>query len=171
MWPHKNHGNLLKALKILRVLGAFDGRLVLTGIDHHTSAEVTAEIERLGLDDVVKVLGFLPYEELPYLYNLARAMVFPSLFEGFGIPLVEAMACGCPVVCSDRTSVPEVAGTVGVLFDPASPADIAEKILSVWNDEDRLSVLRQRGIARAREFTWEETAWKTLDVYRKAAGR
>jgi glycosyltransferase involved in cell wall biosynthesis len=169
MWPHKNHGNLLRALKMLRVLESFDGRLVLTG--HHASAEVTAEIRRLGLEDMVKILGRLPYEELPYIYNLARIMVFPSFFEGFGIPLVEAMACGCPVVCSERTSIPEVTGDAGVLFDPASPADIAEKILSVWNDGHSLAAMRQRGLARARDFTWEQTAWKTRDVYLKAEGK
>lgn len=171
MWPHKNHGNLLRALKMLRVLHSFDGRLVLTGITRHASVEVTEEIRRLGLDDMLQVLGCLQYEELPYLYNLARVMVFPSFFEGFGIPLVEAMACGCPVVCSERTSIPEVTGDAGVLFDPTSPADIAEAILSVWNDGHRLAEMRQRGLARARDFSWEQTAWKTRYVYLKAEGK
>jgi glycosyltransferase involved in cell wall biosynthesis len=117
----------------------------------------------------VKVLGDLPYEDLPCIYNMARLLVFPSLFEGFGIPLVEAMACGCPVVCSAVTSIPEVIGDAGLLFDPLSPMDIAEKILTVWNNPEVRTVMRDKGLARAKLFSWDETLRKTLDVYRKTA--
>ncbi len=169
LWPHKNHKNLLAALDILRERHRFDGRLVLTGIAMPGSAEVLAEIARLRLDDMVRVLGHVPAEELPYLYNLARVMVFPSLFEGFGIPLVEAMACGCPVVCSGSASIPEVAGDAGLICDPLSPGDMAEKIRSVWTNGEVLTGMREKGILRARTFTWHETARKTLGVYRRAA--
>ena len=87
-WPHKNHKTLFAALKILKERHRFDGMLVLTGVTMRAHNSVLAEIETLGLTDMVKVLGYLPYEELPYLYNLATILVFPSLFEGFGIPLV-----------------------------------------------------------------------------------
>lgn len=166
-WPHKNHKALLAALKIMIDRYAFDGELVLTGIAMQSHGDLLAEINRLGLGGVVKVLGYLPVGELPCLYNLARMLVFPSLFEGFGIPLVEAMACGCPVVCSNVTSLPEVVGDAGEMFDPRVPERIAETAWSVWSDEGKRREMRERGLARALLFNWEETARKTIEVYRK----
>jgi glycosyltransferase involved in cell wall biosynthesis len=127
------------------------------------------DIERLGLGERVRILGYLPYEELPFLYNLARLMVFPSLFEGFGIPLVEAMACGCPVVCSRAASISEVIGEAGVTFDPLSAEDMADKINSVWKDDGRISNMRARGRERAKIFDWETTARKTVATYERAS--
>lgn len=170
-WPHKNHRNLLAALRILKEQSSFDGDLVLTGIAMQAHSGLMAEIERLGLTDRVKVLGYLPYEDLPFLYNMTRLLVFPSLFEGFGIPLVEAMACGCPVVCSGVTSLPEVIGDAGVLFDPLSPADIAEKVLLVWKSPETRAGMKDKGLERAKLFNWDETARKTLAVYCKALER
>jgi glycosyltransferase involved in cell wall biosynthesis len=138
-WPHKNHKRLLAALKLMREQYAFDGTLVLTGIAMQSHSEIQTEISRLGLTDIVKILGYLPAAELPGLYNCARMMVFPSLFEGFGIPLVEAMACGCPVACSNTTSLPEVAGDAGVTFDPLDSEAMAASIWSAWNDEELLA--------------------------------
>jgi glycosyltransferase involved in cell wall biosynthesis len=169
-WPHKNHKALLAALKIMREQFSFDGVLVLTGIAMQAHNAICEEIDRLGLGEVVKVLGYVPADELPGLYNLARILVFPSLFEGFGIPLVEAMACGCPVACADATSLPEVIGDAGELFDPCSPEEMADKLWSLWNDEARLGLMRRRGVERANLFNWEQTARKTMDVYKKAAG-
>lgn len=166
-WPHKNHKNLLAAFRILKESHRFDGELLLTGIAMQAQDEIIAEIGRLGLSGSVRLLGYLPAGELPCLYNLARMLVFPSLFEGFGIPLVEAMACGCPVVCSTATSLPEVAGDAGALFDPRDPEQIAQTVWSVWNDDALRCGMRERGLARARLFTWEETARKTMEVYRK----
>ena len=129
--------------------------------------DIMREVARLGLDNMVKVLGYLPASVLPSLYNLARLMVFPSLFEGFGIPLVEAMACGCPVVSSNVTSIPEVIGTAGVMFDPLSPDEMAEKLWLVWNDDQKRKEMVVAGIERVKQFSWEDTARKTLQVYRK----
>jgi glycosyltransferase involved in cell wall biosynthesis len=168
-WPHKNHRTLLAALQLLHERHGFNGELVLTGIAMHSHNEILGEIERRGLKDKVKVLGYLPYEDLPYLYKLARIMVFPSLFEGFGIPLVEAMACGCPVVCSDVTSMPEVVGEAAVTFDPNSWEEMADKIWRVWDDDSQIEKMRECGLARADLFSWEKTARQTLDVYRHAA--
>jgi glycosyltransferase involved in cell wall biosynthesis len=170
-WPHKNHRNLLAALRILKESHGFDGELLLTGIAMQSHAEITAEIARLGLTGQVRLLGYLPAGELPLFYNLARMLIFPSLFEGFGIPLVEAMACGCPVACSATTSLPEVAGNAGVLFDPLAPEQIAEAVRSVWSDETQRSAMRKRGLERALLFTWDETARKTIEVYRKTGSR
>lgn len=169
-WPHKNHKNLLAALQILTGELGFDGELVLTGVAMNSHADLLKEVARLGLSDRVKMLGYLDYAELPYLYNLATMMVFPSFFEGFGIPLVEAMACGCPIACSNTTSLPEIVGEAGLLFDPASPRDIAQKIWQAWSDEDKRRSMASAGVKRARLFEWETTARRTLEVYGKAAG-
>jgi glycosyltransferase involved in cell wall biosynthesis len=169
-WPHKNHKNLFAALKILRDERRFDGQLVLTGVAMRSHGEILAELARLDLTASVKVLGYLDYAELPYIYNLATMLVFPSFFEGFGIPLVEAMACGCPVVCSNTTSLPEIVGEAGLLFDPGSPRDIAEKIWQVWTDDALRSRMKTAGLGRIALFDWQETARKTLEVYREAAG-
>jgi glycosyltransferase involved in cell wall biosynthesis len=166
-WPHKNHKTLLHALKILKEKYRFEGLLVLSGMSQQTHAEIHRSIDALGLQDAVRILGYLPFEELPYLYNLARLLVFPSLFEGFGIPLVEAMACGCPVVCSDVTSIPEVVGGVGVLFNPESSEDIADKLAKVWWDNDLIEQLRAAGLERAKLFSGEKTALKTVQTYKK----
>ncbi len=167
-WPHKNHKMLLAAVGLLKEKYLFDGQLVLTGIAKKSNDEILQEITRLKLDDTVKILGYIPYEDLPYLYNMARLLVFPSLFEGFGIPLVEAMACGCPIVCSNATSIPEVVGDAGVIFDPFSPEDMAEKIWQLWNDDVKLQDMRIRGMERAKLFSWDNTARQTIEVYRKA---
>ncbi|MEJ2700142.1 MAG: glycosyltransferase family 1 protein, partial [Desulfuromonadales bacterium] len=169
-WPHKNHRRLLGALRILVDRYRFDGQLVLTGISMKSHGDILKEIERLDLGEQVKILGYLPYAELPYLYNLARLLVFPSLFEGFGLPLVEAMACGCPVVCSDVTAIPEVIGKAGLLFDPTAEEDIAAKIWSAWNDEELRKRLVALGFQRAGLFRWEKAALQTIEVYKKALG-
>src|SRR3990172_9021479 len=152
-WPHKNHRRLFAALGLLKARGDFDGELVLAGIDKEGHAGILDEIERLGLAKDVKVLGYLPGRELPSLYNLAAMLVFPTLFEGFGIPLVEAMACGCPVGCSTATSIPEVVGDAGVFFDPSSSDDMAEKIRSVWGSPDKADRMRAAGFERVKSFT------------------
>jgi glycosyltransferase involved in cell wall biosynthesis len=169
-WPHKNHKRLLEALKLLHEQYAFDGLLVLTGIPMQAHDDIAGEISRLGLGDKVRVLGYLPAHELPYLYNAARMMVFPSLFEGFGIPLVEAMACGCPIACANATSLPEVVGAAGELFEPLSVASIAEAVWSVWSDTTKQAAMRAQGFEQVRLFNWDETALKTMAVYRQAAG-
>jgi glycosyltransferase involved in cell wall biosynthesis len=167
-WPHKNHRKLFAALKIMKDLHRFDGQLVLSGIVKQAHGEILTEIQRLNLEKEVRVLGFLPEADLPWLFNSARLLVFPSLFEGFGIPLVEAMACGCPIVCSNVTSIPEVVGDAGVFFDPSIAEDIAEKIWMLWTDDAMRQEMAKIGLRRAKMFNWEETAKKTVEVYEKA---
>jgi len=170
-WPHKNHHNLMAALKILIVEHGFEGDLLFTGIAKQPHDQILEDIKHLGLASRIKVLGYIASDELPYLYNLARLLVFPSLFEGFGIPLVEAMACGCPVVCSNTTCLPEVIGDAGELIDPLSPEDMAEKIRMVWSDDAKREFMRQRGFERIKLFTWERTASETIQVYSQAGVR
>jgi glycosyltransferase involved in cell wall biosynthesis len=166
-WPHKNHLRLLEAVRILIESGSFDGILLLAGARQSAHGELIEAVARLGLTSRVRWLGYLPKEDLPQLYNLARIMVFPSLFEGFGLPVVEAMASGCPVVCSRSTSLPEVGGDAVIYFDPWSKEDIAEKISRVWNDPALWHELKLRGMAQSAKFCWRETAKKTLQVYRE----
>ncbi|BCS51979.1 glycosyltransferase family 1 protein [Geobacter sp. SVR] len=166
-WPHKNHALLLDALRLLIDRWGFDGILVLSGISMQQDSAILERIRTLALENYVKILGYLPYSELPYFYNAARLMVFPSLFEGFGIPLVEAMACGCPVVAADCTSIPEVVGSAGRLFDPGSAEALAENIWSLWNNDTELQAMSEKGLQRAACFTWRETALATLQAYRK----
>jgi len=170
-WPHKNHKRLLAALKLMQEKYGFDGQLVLSGIAMQANDAVLQEIGRLGLRDAVTVLGYLPQEDLPYLYNLARLMVFPSLFEGFGIPLVEAMACGCPVACSNAASIPEVVGPAATTFDPGSVEDMAHKIWTLWSDETARQASIARGLQRVKLFSWGNMARQTVRVYEKAVAR
>jgi glycosyltransferase involved in cell wall biosynthesis len=169
-WPHKNHKRLLASLKIMKDRYGFDGQLVLSGIAMQANDEVLEEIGRLGLHDDVVVLGYLPHEDLPCLYNLARLMVFPSLYEGFGIPLVEAMASGCPVTCSNVTSIPEVVGDAALTFDPASVEDMAEQTWTLWSSDSLRQDLKTKGLERAKLFNWDTMARQTIRVYEKALG-
>ena len=164
-WPHKNHINLVRAYKIMKERFRLEDKLVFTGIKKQNHSAVAKEIERLGLKEDIIHIGYLPYEDLPLLYNAASLLVFPSLFEGFGIPVVEAMAVGLPVACSNATSLPEVVGDAAILFDPEDPEDMAERVAALLNDEVLKNTLVQKGFARASIFTWEQTALKTKKVY------
>jgi glycosyltransferase involved in cell wall biosynthesis len=154
-WPHKNHTRLFEAFAILRKHDP-KLRLVLTG----------GGLERLGqLPDGVERWGEIPLEELASLYRRAACLVFPSLYEGFGLPPLEAMACGCPVAASNVTAIPEVCGGAAVLFDPYDATSIADAVLEA---DARAGELRAKGFARASEFTWEDSARSHDDVYQAA---
>jgi glycosyltransferase involved in cell wall biosynthesis len=169
-WAHKNHKRLLAAFKLLKENYRFDGQLVLSGIAMKANDEVLGEIDKLGLRNDVIVLSYLPYDHLPCLYNLAKMMVFPSLSEGFGIPLLEAMACGCPVACSNVTSIPEVVGEAAVTFDPFSVEEIAEKIWRLWSNDALREDMRTKGLERVKLFNWGAMARQTIGVYEKTLG-
>ncbi|MBM2826407.1 MAG: glycosyl transferase group 1, partial [Dehalococcoidia bacterium] len=121
----------------------------------------------LGVEDKIAFLGEVPEEELPLFYNTADVLALPSIYEGFGFPALEAMACGTPVVASNRTSVPEVVGDGGILIDPTKPEEWAEQISRVLSDTALAQGLKERAIKRAAQFTWEKTAEETLEVYRR----
>ncbi len=150
-WPHKNHARLFEAFREVRA--EHPGlRLLLTGAGHDATE----------LPDGVEVRGTVPVEELVGLYRRAAALVFPSLYEGFGLPPVEAMACGCPVAASSAGSLPEVCGDAAVLFDPTEPEAIADGIREALRRSGELSAA---GPARAARFTWDATARAHDDVY------
>ena len=167
----KNLGTLLRAYAALRAQGRPELSLVIGGkVDHGVEDLVRGLRESRGSSRVHWV-GLIPDADLPAFYAAATCFVYPSLFEGFGLPLLEAMACGCPVVSSDRAACPEVVGTAGLLVDPEDVAAIAEAIARVLDDEALRADLRDRGLARSRLFTWDESARRTLGALREAAGR
>jgi len=106
-------------------------------------------------------------EDISEEYNKAGIFVFPSLYEGFGFPVLEAMACGCPVICSNNTSIPELAGDAALYCDPTSEQDIAEKIVKMMKDKKMQAMFRKRGLAQAKKFTWEKCAEETVKAYTK----
>ncbi|MEX2156138.1 MAG: glycosyltransferase family 1 protein [Gemmatimonadales bacterium] len=168
--PRKNLPRLLEALGHVRSQaggrgGASTLALVHAGPEGWRPEEVTRAVAALGLGDAVRFLGYVPVEDLRVLYGLARVLAYPSLWEGFGMPVLEAMACGCPVVTSNVSSLPEVAGDAAVLVDPGSTEDLARGIAAVWCDEGRRGRLIAQGLVRAREFTWTRAARETAAVY------
>lgn len=112
----------------------------------------------------IKTCGYIEREDRPYVYNLASLFVYPSFFEGFGLPVLEAMACGTPVITSNNSSIPEVAGDAAILIDPNRPSEIAETMRAVLLDENLYNILKERGIAQAKKFSWEKCAKKTLTI-------
>lgn len=166
-WPHKNHVRLLEAIKILKDQHKEKVDLILTGSKKQNQRTIMQKINDLGLQKQVRFLGFVSYSDMPALYNLARLLVFPSLFEGFGIPIVEAMACGLPVVASNATCLPEVGGDAISYCDPEDPNDIAKKILQAYRDEDLREKLIAKGLERAKLFSWKGAAQRTLNLYIK----
>ncbi|ROS29133.1 glycosyltransferase involved in cell wall biosynthesis [Rathayibacter sp. PhB127] len=150
-WPHKNHARLFEAMRLLRAEG-HDLRLVLTGGD----------LEKLGpLPDFVEWRGHVGTEELAELYRRAAVLAFPSLYEGFGFPPIEAMASGCPVAAADSGSLPEICGDAAVLVDPLEPRSIADGILEAI---ERSAELGAKGVARAARFSWERCREEHLAV-------
>ncbi len=166
--PHKNLVALLGALA--RMEESSRPVLVLPGYTTWHEAELRERAEALGVASDVRFLGWLSGEELEGLWSLAEMFVYPSLYEGFGLPVLEAMARGVPVACSNVSSLPEVAGEAALLFDPRDEAAIAASISRLLSDRGEAERLRAAGLGRAREFSWERTARLTLDSYRRALG-
>jgi glycosyltransferase involved in cell wall biosynthesis len=164
-WPHKNHARLLQALALVRDRKALAIPLVLTGFPETAHAEVRDWLRKLDLERQVLWLGWLTNQELVYTYQKAQALIFPSLHEGFGLPIVEAMACGCPVACSNTTSCSEVAGEAAVTFDPENAEEIAARIEMIWTDDKVRQELVAKGLERSRLFSCERMAEETLAVF------
>jgi glycosyltransferase involved in cell wall biosynthesis len=176
--PRKNLTGLIEAYALMRASsragfytcqGAGDRelKLVIAGGKGWLYDEIFARVEELGLSGQVIFPGFIADEDLPALYNLAELFVFPSLYEGFGLPPLEAMACGTPVVTSDRPSLPEVVGEAGLMVEATDSQALAEAMERVLTDEDLRREMREKGLKQAAKFTWEEAAGKLLDVYKR----
>jgi glycosyltransferase involved in cell wall biosynthesis len=159
--PYKNLGRILSALTQLPkdyqlwIVGPYDERYI---------PSLMAQAEELGIADQVKVLDYVPYADLPKLINQAIALLFPSLWEGFGFPVLEAMACGTPVVTSNLASMPEVAGDAALLVNPYSVEELASAMQRMVREEGVRSHLRQLGLARASQFSWKQTGSQTAEV-------
>jgi glycosyltransferase involved in cell wall biosynthesis len=161
LWPHKNHERLLRAYARA---GVGEMNLVLTGQTYGRPLP--------GAPDArIRHLGHVPFEQLPTLYRRATAMVFPSLFEGFGMPLVEAMASGCPVAASARGAIAETCADAALLFDPEDEEAMAGAIRRVIEDRELRERLRADGLRRAAGFRWQDVAARHVEVYRRARNR
>ncbi len=159
--PHKNLPRLIRAYGRKKR----DFRLVLAGLRGFHAESIERQIEEMGLRDSVQITGWVPREELYSLYERARAFVYPSMFEGFGMPVLEAMAAGIPVACSDIPPLREVAGDAALYFDPLNEDAIAASIERVMSDPHLRDRLAQAGRERARPFTWERCAEQTRQVF------
>ena len=168
--PHKNHGTLIRAFA--RIAGSWpDLKLVLTGAPGRSDADVAAEIERQGMGEAVLRLGRVPRELLDALIARAIAVVYPSEYEGFGLPLAEAMAAGCPVIASDLPVIREVVGEAGVLVGPGDTDGWADAMSRLLDDDALRNRLASAGRERAARFTPAEASRRLSEAYRFAAGR
>jgi glycosyltransferase involved in cell wall biosynthesis len=165
--PHKNLLALIEALA--RIPPERRPLLVLPGYPTEHEAQLRERARSLGLQGDVRFLGWLAGEEFEGLWQVAEAFLYPSLYEGFGLPVLEAMARGVPVACSNASSLPEVAGEAALMFDPRDQAAIAASIERLLADRREADRLRARGLERAREFTWARTARTTLDSYARTS--
>jgi alpha-1,3-rhamnosyl/mannosyltransferase len=165
--PRKNLGRLLDA--VIRA-GADVGPLVLAGADGWGTDELRPRIAELARQGRVRPLGYVPEALRPPLLSGARVFVYPSLYEGFGLPPLEAMASGTPVITSNVSALPETVGEAALLIDPLDVDALAGAIRRLWDDATLRGELRVRGLMRARDFSWERTARLTLDAYVVAMG-
>jgi glycosyltransferase involved in cell wall biosynthesis len=157
--PRKNYERLIRAFRQLWTAPeGHSHRLVVAGGNGWLYESIFDSVQELGLDQGVLFPGFVDDADLPALYTLADLFVFPSLYEGFGLPVLEAMACGTPVVCSDASSLPEVAGDAALLVDPLDVEGWTQAMGQALNDEELRRRLVARGLAQARRFTWERAA-------------
>jgi glycosyltransferase involved in cell wall biosynthesis len=164
--PRKNLGRLLRAWKMLVDAGLTDGRrLAIAGGRRGRRDDLMSQI---GLREHVLVLGYVPHEDVPALYSAADVFVFPSLYEGFGLPPLEAMACGTPVACSTAASLPEAAGDAAAFFDPLDVTGMAVTLGAVVRDQELRAALSARGRRHAALFTWEACARATVAAYEDA---
>lgn len=163
--PYKNLGNLLRAFKRARERVASPLRLVIAGAEDPRYPEAGRVCRELGLLDCVSWTGYLTHEELLDYYQRADLLVHPSRYEGFGLQIIEAMACGTPVVCSKAASLPEVAGDAARLLAPDDVEGFASAIVEIVGDTERAKALSQKGLSQAATFSWQKAAKETLDIY------
>jgi glycosyltransferase involved in cell wall biosynthesis len=162
--PRKNFVRLIEAYSLL-VTRHSSLQLVIAGGKGWLYEEIFATVERLGLEKKVVFPGFVADEDLPALYNLAELFVFPSLYEGFGLPPLEAMACGTPVITSDASSLPEVVGEAGLMVEATDVEGLTQAMQRVLEDSALRERMIAKGMKQAKKFTWEQAAAKLLSLY------
>jgi len=169
--PRKNLARLIEAFAAVARNPGVTAKLVLVGKAKGEGGSLARLVEQHGLRDRVIFTGFVAEEQLVLLYNRAAVFVYPSLYEGFGLPPLEAMACGCPVIASNVTAMPEVLGDAALLFDPTSTAGVRDAILGVLGADERARDLRSRGLRQVARYSWAKAAEQTRAVYGAAVGR
>jgi glycosyltransferase involved in cell wall biosynthesis len=169
--PRKNHVGLIRAFeRVMKARPQLPHRLILVGKETWYSPEVRRLAAESEFRDRIDFIGWVPDEDLRYFYSGCDLMVFPSFYEGFGLPIIEAMACARAVACSNRSAMPEVADGAAILFDPSSVDEIARAIQDVLIHSELRLRMERLGMQRASRFTWSSSAQKTLDVYYEVAG-
>jgi glycosyltransferase involved in cell wall biosynthesis len=164
--------NLTGLLRVFaRVAAQIEHKLVIVGALGHTSRKIFSLVSAMGLNNAVQIVGFVPDEDLRVFYRSADMFLYLSLAEGFGMTPLEAMACGCPVICSKLTSLPEVVGDAGILVDPCQEEDVVEQTQRLLADSNLQSELRKRGPERAKTFSWKQAAECIHAALEEAAGR
>jgi glycosyltransferase involved in cell wall biosynthesis len=163
--PHKNLERLIEAFARVRRQGFEQLKLLIIGDEISKHQSLRRAVHRLKLHKHVRFLGFVAFETLAVLYRLAGVFVFPSLYEGFGLPPLEAMACGTPVVTSNASSLPEVVGDGALMIDPYDTDSIADGIRQVLTDSTLRGTLRARGFAQVRRYSWEVSARRVREIY------
>ena len=167
--PHKNLVGLINAYHLLRQNDHIPHQLVLAGIPGWGYREVTQRIAQLGLEREILLTGYLPYQDLPLLYNLAEIFAFPSFHEGFGLPVLEAMSCGVPAVVSNHSSLVEITGKAAVQVDPRDVQSLAAGLKQLIDSREAREHFARLGLERAATFSWEKAASQTLEIYRHVA--
>ncbi len=165
-WPHKNHRNLVLAVEAYRRKYGEPPPILLTGAQGEWHRDLLSMIKAYHQENLLRYVGYVEKKEMPALYGNATFLVFPSLFEGFGMPVLEAMHMGCPVTCSKTTSLPEIAGEAALYFDPEAPEQIADAMHTLATDEKTRRHFILTGKDQIQKYSWEETARKTLQVFR-----
>lgn len=166
--PHKGLPNLIKAFEILKSKYKIKHSLVITGKANKDFPDIPDSINNSKYKKDIFTPGFVPNEDLPLFYHNAKSFIFPSVYEGFGLGSIEAMACGAPVISSDRSCMPEVFSDAAVYFDPENIPNMAKTIYQTIIDDKKLKYLSQKGLKHSQEFSWEKAAKETLDVYKKS---
>ena len=166
--PRKNLGLLLRAYARLRASGVRPPPLVLAGAKGWMYESLYSQVEHLGIGDGVRFQGYVPPDELSLWYNAATCFVYPSLYEGFGLPPLEAMACGTPVLSSNTASLPEVVGNGGLLLDPLDETAWADALARILDTPGLRRELSERGQDQADQFSWGRAAEETVHVYHRA---
>ena len=164
--PRKNIETLLRAFAGLTLIRK-QYQLVLVGSKGWYADGIFRLINKLYLHDDVKILGYVPNSDLPAIYAGSELFVFPSFYEGFGLPVCEAMACGVPVLCSSASSLPEIGDRAGVYFNPFDTEELAGKTSDLLLDTEKRKQMRELGLAQASKFSWHKTAKETLEVFKK----
>ena len=164
--PRKNLGRLIEAFRRVSSMDQTKLQLVLAGVPGWGYREVQRSIRASRIEDRVRILGYVPYRDLPALYSSAEVFCFPSLYEGFGLPVIEAMACGTPVIAAQNSSIEEIAAGAVEGIDAGQTSSIEAALRGLLLDEARRDEVAARGLARARQFSWKRAARQTLDAYR-----